>query len=340
MKRIYHFTFFILLYWNGIAQDTIKLYLDANFQRTEEKKAIILRKAVIKNDHYTISDQYVNGPMINYGEYNSINPFVEDGLSKHYENGKIYSVGNYRNGIISGKWIYYNVGNFIDTIDYSLVENYYKNPKDACKQLITTAKDTNQIGEEIRIKEKLHSFVKQNLHFPARLREEKKSFDFNVNFILDTTGYISCPEIINFANIDFDYELLRVLFLFKYDFKINNPINLTIPIHYDIEPSFVFVEKQATFEGGDIGTFRDWVQRNLVYPGLAVEKGIIGRVTVQFAVDSKGEVTDVKILRGVESSLDKETYRIIMSSPKWEPAIQGGSAVRQQFVIPVIFNLK
>lgn len=106
------------------------------------------------------------------------------------------------------------------------------------------------------------------------------------------------------------------------------------------EPAFVFVEEQATFQGGDVGTFREWVQKNLVYPPVAVENGIFGRVTVQFAVNSKGEVVDVKILRGVDPSLDKETIRVIVSSPKWGAAKQGGRAVKQQFVIPVIFMLQ
>jgi periplasmic protein TonB len=112
------------------------------------------------------------------------------------------------------------------------------------------------------------------------------------------------------------------------------------PVIEEEEPAFVFVEEQATFQGGDINSFRDWVQKNLVYPPVAVENGIFGRVTVQFAVSSKGEVVDVKILRGVDPSLDKETIRVINSSPKWGAAKQGGRAVKQQFVIPVIFMLQ
>ncbi|MFO7371412.1 MAG: TonB family protein [Bacteroidales bacterium] len=106
------------------------------------------------------------------------------------------------------------------------------------------------------------------------------------------------------------------------------------------EPAFVFVEEQATFQGGTLDTFREWVQKNLVYPPVAVENGIFGRVTVQFAVNSRGEVVDVKVLRGVDPSLDKETIRVIMSSPKWGAAKQGGRAVKQQFVMPVIFQLQ
>jgi len=106
------------------------------------------------------------------------------------------------------------------------------------------------------------------------------------------------------------------------------------------EPAFVFVEEQAVFQGGDINTFRDWVQKNLVYPPEAAKDGIFGRVTVQFSVDVKGKVCDVKVLRGVAPSLDNETIRVISSSPDWIPAKQKGQSVKQQFVIPAIFMMK
>ncbi|MBN2481623.1 MAG: energy transducer TonB [Bacteroidales bacterium] len=105
------------------------------------------------------------------------------------------------------------------------------------------------------------------------------------------------------------------------------------------EPAFVFVEEQATFRGGDLNDFRLWVQENIIYPPLAIENNIFGRVTVQFAVNSQGEVVDVVILRGVDPTLDGETRRVILSSPRWQPARQGGRAVKQQFTIPVVFTL-
>ncbi len=105
------------------------------------------------------------------------------------------------------------------------------------------------------------------------------------------------------------------------------------------EPAFVYVEQQALFQGGDLENFREWVQKNLVYPPEAKQKGIFGRVTVQFAVNSKGKICDIKILRGVDPVLDKETIRILGTSPDWVPARQGGKNVKQQFVMPVIFAL-
>jgi protein TonB len=106
------------------------------------------------------------------------------------------------------------------------------------------------------------------------------------------------------------------------------------------EEVFIIVEEPATFQGGDLNSFRDWVQKNLKYPPVAAENGISGKVYVQFAVNSKGEVVDVKILRSVDPSLDKESIRVIQSSPIWIPAKQGGRNVKQQFVIPLSFVLQ
>jgi len=106
------------------------------------------------------------------------------------------------------------------------------------------------------------------------------------------------------------------------------------------EQVFIVVEKPATFQGGDVNSFRDWVTKNLKYPDIAVKKGIAGKVYVQYAINSKGDVVDVKVVRGVDPSLDKEAIRVISSSPKWEPAKQKGTNVKQQFTIPIAFQLQ
>lgn len=108
----------------------------------------------------------------------------------------------------------------------------------------------------------------------------------------------------------------------------------------DNEPAFIVTEVQASFHGGDLNAFRNWVQKNLQYPQIAAEKGISGKVFIEFAVNSKGDVVDIKVLRGVDPMLDNESIRVIKSSPKWTPAKQGGKIVKQKFVIPLQFTLQ
>jgi protein TonB len=106
------------------------------------------------------------------------------------------------------------------------------------------------------------------------------------------------------------------------------------------EQAFLVVEEPATFQGGDLNNFNNWVGQNIKYPQLAVENGISGKVYVQFAVNSKGQVVDAKVLRGVDPSLDQEAIRVVQSSPKWTPPKQGGRPVKQLFTLPVVFRLQ
>jgi periplasmic protein TonB len=101
-----------------------------------------------------------------------------------------------------------------------------------------------------------------------------------------------------------------------------------------------FVEENASFQGGDINTFNTWVKEHVSYPYEATEAGVFGKVIVQFSVNREGKVVDVKVIKSVHPSLDNEAVRVIQSSPRWTPAKQSGNAVKQNFVIPIAFQLQ
>ena len=103
---------------------------------------------------------------------------------------------------------------------------------------------------------------------------------------------------------------------------------------------FQLVEKKPTFQGGDANDFSKWVNSKLVYPEIAKENGVQGRVVLQFTVNPDGSVSGVKVLRGVDASLDKEAVRVVSSSPKWEPGRQRDRAVKVTYTFPVIFQLR
>ncbi|BDX37875.1 protein TonB [Tenuifilaceae bacterium CYCD] len=104
---------------------------------------------------------------------------------------------------------------------------------------------------------------------------------------------------------------------------------------------FVVVEEMPTFGEGGIDQFRnEYIGKNLKYPDVAAENGIQGRVYINFVVEPDGRVTNVKVVRGVDPSLDKEAVRVVSSSPKWKAGKQRGKPVRVQFTIPIIFVLQ
>ena len=99
------------------------------------------------------------------------------------------------------------------------------------------------------------------------------------------------------------------------------------------------VEQMPSFPGG-MGALMSWLGQNIKYPVTAAETGVQGRVIVQFVVEKDGSITDVKIAKSVDPSLDKEAARVIKSMPHWIPGRQNGSPVRVRYTVPVTFKLQ
>ena len=105
------------------------------------------------------------------------------------------------------------------------------------------------------------------------------------------------------------------------------------------EKVFEIVEQPPSFPGGEAAMY-EWLSKNINYPVIAQENNIQGRVTCQFVVGRNGEIEDVRVVRGVDASLDKEAIRVIRSMPKWIPGKQGGNAVKVRYTLPVQFKLQ
>ena len=101
---------------------------------------------------------------------------------------------------------------------------------------------------------------------------------------------------------------------------------------------FDVVEVMPQFPGGQIAMLK-YIMENIKYPKQIMEEGIQGRVTVSFIVEKDGRVSNVRLLRSVQSALDKEAIRVVKSMPKWTPGKQNGKPVRVRFNLPVMFKL-
>ncbi|GAA4848486.1 hypothetical protein GCM10023331_36460 [Algivirga pacifica] len=99
-----------------------------------------------------------------------------------------------------------------------------------------------------------------------------------------------------------------------------------------------FVEVEASPRQG-LGKFYQWVARNMKYPNQARRMGVEGKVFVSFVVDRQGNITDVKVLRGIGAGCDEEAARVIRKSPQWNPGRVRGRAVKSRRIIPIFFKL-
>ncbi len=102
---------------------------------------------------------------------------------------------------------------------------------------------------------------------------------------------------------------------------------------------FDVVEEMPSFPGGQ-GALMQFLSSNIKYPVVAQENDVQGRVIVGFVVEKDGSITDVKVMRSVDPSLDREAQRVVKAMPKWKPGKQNGSAVRVKYTVPVVFRLQ
>jgi len=99
-----------------------------------------------------------------------------------------------------------------------------------------------------------------------------------------------------------------------------------------------FPEQEAQFPGGQ-DSLLAYINKNLRYPQTAIDNAIQGVVYLRFIINTDGSITEIEVLKGVESEMDAEAVRVVREMPKWIPAKNRGKAVRTRYTLPVRFML-
>lgn len=98
-----------------------------------------------------------------------------------------------------------------------------------------------------------------------------------------------------------------------------------------------YVDEKPEFPGGR-NSMLNFINSTREYPTEAYELGIEGRVTCAFIVNPDGKVSNVQVLKGVESSLNKEAMRIVSLMPSWSPGMMGDQPVATRVVCCIPFR--
>ncbi len=125
---------------------------------------------------------------------------------------------------------------------------------------------------------------------------------------------------------------------FTEDFVVDVPVAVEEEVVEDIP--IYNAEEMPTFQGGGLNVFRDWVQKQLVYPRMAIENNIQGTVTLKFVIERDGSLSNIEELASPDRSLTEEATRVLKTSPKWEPGKQRNRPVRVFYTLPVQFRLE
>ena len=203
-------------------------------------------------------------------------------------------------------------------------------------------------------------FLGSNIKYPAEAVAKKLEGRVIVQMIIEKDGSITNTKVVRGVNPLLDEEALRVVsampkwipgkqrgqavrvqYTLPIMFSLNGKTDEMQHHQVKIKPNengiYNIVEEPASFPGG-MAECMKFLAENIKYPEDCKKEGIQGRVIAQFIIDKDGSIKNVKVIRGVHPSLDKESIRIIESMPKWTPAKVKGEPVKCQFTLPVAFK--
>lgn len=213
----------------------------------------------------------------------------------------------------------------------------------------------------------LMKFLGENIKYPAEAKEKKIQGRVTVQFVVNQDGSISDTKILRGASPLLDAEALRVVgsmpkwkpgmqkgkavrvrYTIPVVFSLNNQKD-DINVHSaqfnpkEIKPDangiYEVAEDMPQFPGG-MSKLLEYISKNMQYPAEAQKQKVQGRVVVQMVVDAEGNITNPRILQGVNPLLDKEALRLMKEMPKWTPGKQNGKAVAVKYTLPVMFKLQ
>ena len=115
------------------------------------------------------------------------------------------------------------------------------------------------------------------------------------------------------------------------DFHIEVPIETV-----DNDP-VIFAEIMPEPVGGYAG-FYESLRKLMKYPQIAQQRDIEGKVFVEFIVNEQGEISNLKLLKGIGGGCDEEAVRVLKLI-KWKPGKQRGKPVKVRMVLPINFKL-
>ncbi|WP_308549648.1 M56 family metallopeptidase [uncultured Parabacteroides sp.] len=212
----------------------------------------------------------------------------------------------------------------------------------------------------------LLKFLKTNVKYPESAMKEGIEGRVSCSFVVGKDGVISDAEVIRGVSPALDEEALRVVNsmpVWSPGKQRGEAVNVkyTVPVTFrlsggekktssriakrqikEIDTSgriFTVVQHMPEFPGGQALLLK-YLATRIKYPVIAQENGIQGRVSCSFVVDTDGSLKDIKVVRGIDPSLDKEAVRVIREMPKWNPGVQNDMAVAVKYTVPVTFRLQ
>lgn len=262
--------------------------------------------------NYVLGEFYTSGVKKRLGTVSKFPVLVLEGaVTEFYSNGKRKNVEHYANNKLIGEgYYYYENGNFMEHrsyLDKPIENTFYKTMQyaDSTGKFLLDENGTGKVDNIALGSEEIfsRSYLNglKNGEWIEYIEEEK----ITRKEVYENGKFVKGKRITDEGEI-IEYN--------KY-------------------------EELPSFTGGLEG-FGKFLSRNLRYPTNAKQNNIQGRVFLQFVIEADGSLTEEKVVRGIGGGCDQEALRVIRLSPKWNPGIHRGKAVRVSYTVPIVFQIE
>ena len=309
IKKVFSFALFVLFFHNLFSQNDTLYYFDGYGRVADSVDAVYYR--VIKNyklnqETYKYIDYYITGEKRMVGMSLKKDILVKTGaFMSAYKNGQISDQSEWKDGKcigISKTW--YPNGVLMQISESTRSGLKIKQSWDSTG--VQTSIDGNGVSHDLYNGVIVERFEIKNG------KKDGKCWGYHNN------GKLFYEE--EFKEGDFIKGLL-------YDSS-------------QIAHEYTIRWKTASFQGGDVNKFRDYVAANLTYPLNLARSGVGGMAIFQFAILPNGNISKVRLIKNSGFyQFDKMGYKALLNTPPWSPGIQRGEVVEQNFVIPIVFKM-
>ena len=209
----------------------------------------------------------------------------------------------------------------------------------------------------------LMEYLSKNIKYPEAAMKKGTQGRATVQFVVEKDGSITNVKILRGIDPELDKEAIRVISAMpkwkpgtqrgeavRVRFTVPVMFRLTedkTPVKYAPEEAtypeeatvFEVVEQMPEYPGG-MPAMMEFIGKNIKYPVAAQKAKIQGRVTIQFIVNTEGNIINPRVLRSADPLLDAEAIRLTTIMPKWKPGMQRGQAVNVKYTVPIMFRLQ
>ena len=207
----------------------------------------------------------------------------------------------------------------------------------------------------------LLDFVYKNLKYPESAIKEKKEGKVILRFVVTKTGEIEKIQVARSLQVDCDNEAIRVVkmlpkfrpgkysgkpvdisYILPVTFKLPTIDNTDVILNQKFEPDHIFdvVEQMPKYKDGDANLIK-FIEKNIIIPtDSGCLQYISGRVICSMLIEKDGSISNIKVLKSLDSCRDKEAVRVVGTLPPFKPGKQGGKPVPVWYMVPITFTLK